>query len=172
MCAGNWGLSQEVLFERYITLGYTQSSWSSLRLQVWAHNLDAVTFPIFRVYLGRMAFPGCRADRGGQVLLVPLDSWYVFALTSFVQVPLKRRVSMALKSFSPVLQGPPGIQGDIVSKNAQHPLVLGHTLLLLHRVSILHAPITREGHTTHWLHRWQILDSHQFWDQNLFSYSL
>lgn len=46
-----------------------------LGLQVWGHNLHSVTFHMFRVYLERMAFPGCQADRGGQVLLVPLDSW-------------------------------------------------------------------------------------------------
>lgn len=70
---------------------------------------------MFRVCLGRTAFPVCRADRGGQVLLVPLDSWYVFVLTNFVKVLFNRRVSVALGSLSPVLQGLPGIQGDIVS---------------------------------------------------------
>lgn len=62
-----------------------------------------------------MAFLDCQADQGEQVLLVPLDSWYVFALANPVRVAFNGEVSMAITSLSCVLQGLPGIQGDIVS---------------------------------------------------------
>jgi len=65
--AGNWGFPQGIQ--------KASAAGTCLRLQVWGHNLNAITLRMFRVYLGRMAFPGCQADRGGQVLLVPLDSW-------------------------------------------------------------------------------------------------
>lgn len=62
-----------------------------------------------------MAYLDCQADQGEQVLLVPLGSWYVFALANPIRVAFNGEVSMALNSLSCVLQGLPGIQGDIVS---------------------------------------------------------
>lgn len=62
-----------------------------------------------------MAFLDCQADQGEQVLLVPLGSWYVFALANPIRVAFNGEVSMAITSLSCVLQGLPGIQGDIVS---------------------------------------------------------
>lgn len=62
-----------------------------------------------------MAFLDCQADLDEQVLLVPLDSWYVFALANPIRMAFNGEVSMALSSLFPVLQGLPGIQGDVVS---------------------------------------------------------
>lgn len=92
VCAGNGGFPEAVQ--------KASAAWKCLDLQVWSHNLHTITFYMFRACLGRMAFLGCRVGRGGQVLLVPQGSWYVFVLTNSVKVAFNGAVSMALKSLS------------------------------------------------------------------------
>lgn len=92
ICAGNGGFPEAVQ--------EASAALKCLDLQVWSHNLHTITFYMFRACLVRMAFLGCRVGRGGQVLLVPQGSWYVFVLTNSVKVAFNGAVSMALKSLS------------------------------------------------------------------------